>query len=344
MRKQKVSLNKFERMLLESKFPTLRILLEKDDALDSLFGGGDEGGGEDKAAADTKEETGGDDKGGEDSGGGLDDLFGGGEDSGGEEGGDKEGEDGEEGEGEETEEGGEDAEKESEEDSKASQDDKKEKEQEAIEKAAKTSANIYKNVVGDAIQPGNDEFNKALFGSRSLEMQESYRVRKQKNRIQENISRYLFKNINMRQLSRKKNLSLNNFEINEHQLLKVNRVINEATSVDEIINNKFWEENATVDLIVDNAINLTRHFEDLIDIPKLIMNSVAIKFGKQAAQESGDNKNSENEYKLKLDEFLQKYATALKQLPDYENYDTSRVVFDASKPDVAATGAFNPGG
>ena len=149
----------------------------------------------------------------------------------------------------------------------------------------------------------------------------------------------------MKSLSRKNTLSLNsNFQMNEKSLLRLNKVINEASSVDEIINDKFWEDNATVDLVVDNAINLTKHFESLIDIPKLIMNSVAIKFGKQAAQESGENKNAENEYKLKLDEFLQKYATALKELPEYENYDTSRTVFDASKPDIAATGAFSPGG
>ena len=128
------------------------------------------------------------------------------------------------------------------------------------------------------------------------------------------------------------------------KLMQVNYLLNEANSVDEIINNKFWEENATVDLIVGNAINLTKNFENLIDIPKLIMNSVAIKFGKQAAQESSENKNAENEYKLKLDEFIQKYATALKELPDYENYDTSSAVFNANSPDIAATGAFSPGG
>ncbi len=341
MRKQRQVMNKFERMLLESKFPTLKILLEKDEALDDLFGGGDSGGEKEKEGGDDKSSGGSDDAlddlfGGEDSG---DKEDGGGEgDSGGKEGGEEGGEEGDASAGE-TEEGGE----ESEEESKADADDKKKKEQEAIEKAAKTSAAIYKNVAGDAIEAG-DDFNKALFGSRSSEMRESYQLRKQRNRIHENISKYLFQNVNMRQVARKKNLSLGNFYMNENKLLHVNRVINEATSVDEIINDKFWEENAAVDLIVDNAINLTRHFEELIDIPKLIMNSVAIKFGKQAAQESGENKNAENEYKLKLDEFLQKYSTALKELPDYENYDTSRTVYDANTPDNAAVGAFSPGG
>jgi hypothetical protein len=340
MRKQKVILNKFERMLLESKFPTLKILLEEEEEKK------DEGGGEEK------KDEGGDaastDAGGtEDSGSSsLDDLFGGGGDAGGEEG--AEGAEG----------GAEDSDAAAEsgdaaggeaaapaddgEDAKKAQ---KEKENAAIEKVAKTAKKVYDGVVSDVLKPGGDDFESALFGNRSLEMQESYRVRKQKNRIQENISKYLFKNVNMRKLSNKKNLSLgSNFQMNEKKLLRINHVINEASSVDEIINDKFWEENATVDLIVGNAINLTKHFQDLIDIPKLIMNSVAIKFGKQAAQESSENKNAENEYKLKLDEFIQKYATQLKQLPDYENYDTSASVFNASKPDIAATGAFSPGG
>ena len=42
--------------------------------------------------------------------------------------------------------------------------------------------------------------------------------------------------------------------------------------------------------------------------------------------------------------FLQKYSTALKELPDYENYDTSRTVYDANTPDNVAVGAYSPGG
>ena len=328
-------MNKFERMLLESKFPTLRILLEKDDDLADLFGG-------DSSSDNEKKEEKKDEKEGKESeksqsDGGLDDLFGDNE-------GEKEEEENKSDEENKDDEEVADDSAPSDEDKKNSKEEEEKKEEEAIKKAAETASNIYKNVAGDAIEPGNDDFNKALFGSRSSEMRESYQLKKQRNRIQENISKYLFQNVNMRQVARKKNLSLGNFYMNENKLLHVNRVINEATSVDEIINNKFWEENATVDLIVDNAINLTRHFEDLIDIPKLIMNSVAIKFGKQAAQESGENKNAENEYKLKLDEFLQKYSTALKELPDYENYDTSSAVFNANSPDIAATGAFSPGG
>lgn len=325
-------------MLLESKFPTLRILLEEEEEKK------DEGGGEEK------KDEGGDaeatEAGGEEDSGGLDDLFGGGGDSGGGEeaaAGAEEGGDAAAAESDDAA-GGEEAAAPADngEDAKKAQ---KEKENAAIEKVAKTAKKVYDGVVSDVLKPGGDDFESALFGNRSLEMQESYRVRKQKNRIQENISKYLFKNVNMRKLSNKKNLSLgSNFQMNEKKLLRINHVINEASSVDEIINDKFWEENATVDLIVGNAINLTKHFQDLIDIPKLIMNSVAIKFGKQAAQESSENKNAENEYKLKLDEFIQKYATQLKQLPDYENYDTSASIFNASKPDIAATGAFSPGG
>jgi len=337
MRKQKVILNKFERMLLESKFPTLRILLEEEEEKKDEGGGEEkkEEGGEEKAAA-GDEDTGGNDD--------LDDLFGGGDEGGGEEGEAAAGDEAATGEeaaaGDAA--GGEAAPADNGEDAKKAQ---KEKENAAIEKVAKTAKKVYDGVVSDVLKPGGDDFESALFGNRSLEMQESYRVRKQKNRIQENISKYLFKNVNMRKLSNKKNLSLgSNFQMNEKKLLRINHVINEASSVDEIINDKFWEENATVDLIVGNAINLTKHFQDLIDIPKLIMNSVAIKFGKQAAQESSENKNAENEYKLKLDEFIQKYATQLKQLPDYENYDTSASIVNANRPDIPATGAFSPGG
>ena len=327
MRKQRQVLNKFERMLLESKFPTLRILLEEEEEKK------EEGEKEEK-----KEDTGEveEDKGGDEGGGSLDDLFGGG----GEEGGGEEEPAADEGAA-----GGEEIAAEPAADSEDDKKAQKEKENAAIEKVAKTAKKVYDGVVSDVLKPGGDDFESALFGNRSSEMQVSHQIRKQQNRIQENVSKYLFKNVNMRQLSRKKNLSLsNNLKMNEMKLMQVNYLLNEANSVDEIINNKFWEENATVDLIVGNAINLTKNFENLIDIPKLIMNSVAIKFGKQAAQESSENKNAENEYKLKLDEFIQKYATALKELPDYENYDTSSAVFNANSPDIAATGAFSPGG
>jgi hypothetical protein len=327
MRKQRQVLNKFERMLLESKFPTLRILLEEEEEKK------EEGEKEEK-----KEDTGEgeEDKGGDEGGGSLDDLFGGG----GEEGGGEEEPAADEGAA-----GGEEIAAEPAADSEDDKKAQKEKENAAIEKVAKTAKKVYDGVVSDVLKPGGDDFESALFGNRSSEMQVSHQIRKQQNRIQENVSKYLFKNVNMRQLSRKKNLSLsNNLKMNEMKLMQVNYLLNEANSVDEIINNKFWEENATVDLIVGNAINLTKNFENLIDIPKLIMNSVAIKFGKQAAQESSENKNAENEYKLKLDEFIQKYATALKELPDYENYDTSSAVFNANSPDVAAVGAYSPGG
>ena len=45
MKKRNNHLNKFERMLLESKFPTLRVLLEEKEEssdLSDLFGGSDD--------------------------------------------------------------------------------------------------------------------------------------------------------------------------------------------------------------------------------------------------------------------------------------------------------------
>ena len=102
--------------------------------------------------------------------------------------------------------------------------------------------------------------------------------------------------------------------------------------------------NGSIDLIVNNAINLTKNFQNLIDIPALIMNSVAIKFGKQAAEEVGENKGATNEYKTKLEEFLDKYSQALTQLPDYEHYSVEKIRLQNPQPTPAAIGASNPGG
>ena len=328
-------LNKFERMLLESKFPSLRILLEDEEkkedkksgeseSIDDLF--------KDNGAKEDKEEK----KSGE--GDNLDDLFG---DS---ESGSKEGDKSEEGSSDEAAEGAEepaDNSKDEEKDKKA----KEEAEADAIKLVAKKAANVLHNVSSSAIDQGvGNKFDDILFGIDSSvnEHIKKKNYSKQMKRLQENISKYLFKNIKFK--NQKKLMMLNNFEINERKMLKINKVINEANSVEEIINNEFWEDNAAVDLIVNNAINLTKNFENLIDIPALIINSVAIKFGRQAAEEMNSNKNAENEYRLKLDEFLQGYTKALKQLPDYENYDVEKNRLDNPRPSPAQVGASNPGG
>ncbi len=339
MKKRNQPLNKIERMLLESRFPTLRILLEDEEKK------------EEKPADEKPKEDAGSDKkeeGGDDGGGGLAALFG--DDSGGEEK-DAAGDEGKEGDDDPLA-GGEDAPADAEEPAEAKPD--KKAEEEAKEKAAKAAADqaaqVFQNVVGLAGMDTHtsNEFNDKLFGntnpSSNVKSEGSYRNRQMK-KLRENISRYLFRNVKMSAIKNKKVMSLhNNFEMNEKKMLKINRVINEAESVDDMINNKFWEDNAAVDLIVDNAINLTKNFENLMDIPALIMNSVAIKFGRQAAEESTENKGAENEYKLKLEEFLDKYSRALTQLADYENYDVSKYRFDMSNPDKQAVGAFNPGG
>ena len=326
------SLNKIEKMLLESTFPTLKILLEEeekkeeksDSGDDDLFGGGEES----KDKGDDKKEEGGDEEGG-DEGGGLDDLFG----SGDEEGGDEEKEEGSD------EEGGDEGGDEEEADKPSAADKAKEKEEKdkAIELAAKQAQQAFSDVASGGLDmSAGNNFNDLLFKN------ESFSKRRQVKRLKENISRFLFKNVDIRSLSRKQNLSLKNFSMNERKFLKVNQLLNEG-SVDDIINNQFWKDNASVDIIVNNAINLTKNFQDLIDIPTLIMNSVAIKFGKQAAEETSDNKNAANQYKLKLEEFLGKYTKELQQLPDYKNYDVSKFRFNAGTPDVAAVGAKEPG-
>jgi hypothetical protein len=341
MKKRNQSLNKFERMLLESKFPTLRVLLEEEgkeegakeeggggeeaSSLDDLFGGGGE------------EEKSGGEEGAKEEGGGTDDLFGGGgkeEGGGGEEGADQ-------GAAEDPLAGGEeDAEKPKED--KAAAEEQKKKD---IEKAVKQATNAYDEVTGDVILPVDIDLDDKLFGSNIIEGRFNRNTKRQFKRLQESISKYLFQNVKMRAVKNKKIMSLkNSFSMNESKLFKINHLINEANSVDDMINNKFWEDNASIDLIVNNAINLTKNFQNLIDIPALIMNSVAIKFGKQAAEEVGENKGATNEYKTKLEEFLDKYSQALTQLPDYEHYSVEKIRLQNPQPAPAAIGASNPGG
>lgn len=334
MKKRNQPLNKIERMLLESRFPTLRVLLEDEEKKEDKPA-------EEPAKEEPADAGGGDDKGGGDDGGGdLADLFG---DSGeaepanAEAGGDAAAEGGDEAAPAEGGEGDMGTEEPSAEDKQA----KKDEEEKAVKAAVKKAEMTYKDVVSDVLDRSvGDSFNDKLFGVSEGNTRKRYQMK----RLQENISKYLFKNVNMRSVKNKKNMSLkNSFEMNESKLLKVNYLM-EAKSVDDMINNKFWEDNASVDLIVDNAINLTKNFQNLIDIPALIMNSVAIKFGRQAAEEAADNQNAQNEYKLKLEEFLDKYSKSLAQLPDYENYDTSKYRFDMTNPDKQAVGAFSPGG
>ncbi len=339
MKKRNQPLNKIERMLLESRFPTLRVLLEDEEKKEDKPA-------EEPAKEEPADSGSGNEGGGDDGGGDLADLFGdSGEaapaDGGGESGGDAAAEGGDEAapaEGGEGEMGGDmGTEEPSVEDKQA----KKDEEEKAVKAAVKKAEMTYKDVVSDVLDRSvGDSFNDKLFGVSEGNSRKRYQMK----RLQENISKYLFKNVNMRSVKNKKNMSLkNSFEMNESKLLKVNYLM-EAKSVDDMINNKFWEDNASVDLIVDNAINLTKNFQNLIDIPALIMNSVAIKFGRQAAEEAGDNQNAQNEYKLKLEEFLDKYSKSLAQLPDYENYDTSKYRFDMTNPDKQAVGAFSPGG
>ncbi len=350
MKKRNQPLNKIERMLLESRFPTLRILLEEEGKeeeattskppkeepkkdsggeegssdLDDLFGGGEEG------AKDSGEKDSGG-EGGEE--GNVDDLFGGGEEGG--EGEAAAGEDAGAGEEEDTQ--------------KVDKETEKKEKQKEIEKAVKQATNAYDEVTGDVVLPVDIDLEDKLFGtggSASI-IKNSFdrNTRRQFKRLQENISKYLFQNVKMRSIKNKKIMSLkNSFSMNESKLLKVNHLINEANSVDDMINNKFWEDNASIDLIVNNAINLTKNFQNLIDIPALIMNSVAIKFGKQAAEEVGENKGATNEYKTKLEEFLDKYSQALTQLPDYEHYSVEKIRLQNPQPTPAAIGASNPGG
>lgn len=301
---------KSKRRLIESR-PSLKILLkeEEEDPLAGLFADTGDSGGEEKKdeGGEEKKDEGGEEK-KEEGGGGEADAG-----------------------------GGEEAApatppEESEEDKRKAEEEK----QKEIEKAVKKATKTFNNVVSYAnLDPNLDvAINKKLYSFGEA------KINREQKRLNESITKYLFKDTSFKNVHNRSKMSmLNNFSKNNAIISRLSNKLNE--SADDMIGDKFWSENASVDVLVDNAIDLTIHFEDQIDIPEMIMNSVAVKFGKMAAEKVGEEPNVEAEYKEMLDEFMNKYLKKLTQSADYENYDTTKIRLGNPLPDVPAVGAMN---
>lgn len=299
-----------KRRLIESR-PSLKILLEDEDPLADLFA--DDSGDESKDKGDDEEnkEEGGDEA-KDESGDTAADAG---------------------GEAEAEAEAAPAAPPEESEEDKRKAEEEKEKE---IEKAVKKATKTFNNIVSYAnLDPNLDTaINKKLYSFGEA------KINRAQKRLNESITKYLFKDTSFKNVHNRSKISmLNNFSKNSAIINKISNKLNE--SADDIISDKFWNENASVDVLVDNAIDLTIHFEDQIDIPEMIMNSVAVKFGKMAAEKVGEEPNVEAEYKEMLDEFMSKYLKKLTQSVDYENYDTTKIRLSNPTPDIQAVGAMN---
>jgi hypothetical protein len=125
----------------------------------------------------------------------------------------------------------------------------------------------------------------------------------------------------------------NSFRLQEKKIFSTNKKILKEFS----INDKVGDIDLSVELLVDNAINLTKNFEDLIDIPNLILTQISAKFAEKAIED--ENENAGSEYRVKLEEFIEKYMSKLKTIDNYKNYDTSKYVISHNPQRPVATGA-----
>lgn len=125
----------------------------------------------------------------------------------------------------------------------------------------------------------------------------------------------------------------NSFRLQEKKIFMTNKKIIKEFS----INDKVGDIDLSIDALVSNAINLTRNFEDLIDIPDLILSHVSARFAEKAIED--ENENSGSEYRVKLEEFIEKYMSKLKTIDNYKNYDTSKYVISHNPQRPVATGA-----
>jgi len=123
------------------------------------------------------------------------------------------------------------------------------------------------------------------------------------------------------------------FRLQEKKIFMTNKKILKEFS----INDKVGDIDLSIDVLVSNAINLTKNFDNLIDIPDLILSHVSAKFAEKAIEDDDDNAGSE--YRVKLEEFIEKYMQKLKTIDDYKNYDTSKYVISHNPQRPVATGA-----
>ena len=123
------------------------------------------------------------------------------------------------------------------------------------------------------------------------------------------------------------------FRLQEKKIFMTNKKILKEFS----INDKVGDIDLSIDVLVSNAINLTKNFDNLIDIPDLILSHVSSRFAEKAIDDEDDNAGSE--YRVKLEEFIEKYMQKLKTIDDYKNYDTSKYVISHNPQRPVATGA-----
>jgi hypothetical protein len=123
------------------------------------------------------------------------------------------------------------------------------------------------------------------------------------------------------------------FKLQEKKIFMTNKKVLKEFS----INDKVGDIDLSIDVLVSNAINLTKNFDNLIDIPDLILSHVSARFAEKAIDDDDDNAGSE--YRVKLEEFIEKYMHKLKSIDDYKNYDTSKYVISHNPQRPVATGA-----
>lgn len=118
-----------------------------------------------------------------------------------------------------------------------------------------------------------------------------------------------------------KKMSLkNSFLMNEKRIFGLHKKLLNEDSFSDATSNI----DISVNKMISNAINLTKNFIDVVDIPELVVNSIAAKFAEKAAADTDEN--SANEYRVKLEEFIDGYMRELVRIDDYKNYDVSAYV------------------
>ena len=122
------------------------------------------------------------------------------------------------------------------------------------------------------------------------------------------------------------------FKLKEKRIFKIHKMLKENS-----MNSQLNELDISVDELVNNAINLTKNFTSKIDIPELIMDHIASRFAEKATEE--EDESVANSYRVKLEEFIEKYLRKLVSIDDYKNYDASSYIIKNEPPFKSAIGA-----
>lgn len=123
-----------------------------------------------------------------------------------------------------------------------------------------------------------------------------------------------------------------NFKLQEKRIFKIQKLLNENS-----LSGQLSELDVSVDELVNNAINLTKNFVNKVDIPELIMDHIASRFAEKAAEE--EDESIASSYRVKLEEFIEKYLRKLVSVDDYKNYDASGYIIKNEPTMKTAVGA-----